>query len=118
MAWCPTRPNKTADRDLRAALFRLIELSEAGREAKAADLIRAALYGSSEDFYRFLSSHELWGGSGSIADQALIEVPSLRGQLEEGLIELGRLQLAVRRVNPRTEGWVRAFERWEQQGRR
>ena len=61
---------------------------------------------------KFLISNELWGGAGSIADQALLENKPLRKELELLLIKLGNLQIAENKVNVRTEMWVSGFEKW------
>ena len=59
----------------------------------------------------FLTSNSLWGGAGLIADQALLEIPDARRNLEAILIRLGRSQQLIGRVNVRTEMWVSAFEK-------
>ena len=66
----------------------------------------------------FLRSNELWGGAGSIADEAIVSNATLRAELEELLIQLGDLQLTAQVVNPRTETWVRAFQSWKELGLR
>jgi hypothetical protein len=61
----------------------------------------------------FLVSNELWGGSGSIADQAGVNRGGeARRAIEAVLIDLGRAQQAMRLVNPRTAMWVDAFSEW------
>ena len=72
-----------------------------------------ALRSSDSEPWAFLTSNELWGGMGSIADQTLIEDPIGRGQFEALMIRLGREQLRLGRVNARTEFWVTAFEEWQ-----
>lgn len=62
------------------------------------------------ELWDFLTSNSLWGGAGSIADQALIEMLGPRRELEEILIRLGKAQERLGRVNVRTEMWVSAFE--------
>ena len=76
--------------------------------------IIADLLESGEDkLWSFLTSNSLWGGSGSIADQALIDEPELRRQLESLLIKLGEEQIHQGRVNVRTEMWMKAFRKWQ-----
>jgi hypothetical protein len=75
-----------------------------------------ALLGDSEKMWRYLVSNELWGGAGSVADQALLDSPDARSQLEGLLIRLGREQMDLGRVNVRTEMWVAAFEKWRAEG--
>jgi len=71
----------------------------------------------SDEREAFLTSNELWGGSGSIADEGGIGCGrSLRGKVESALIQLGEEQLRTGRVNRRTATWVEAFKRWRQEG--
>ena len=72
-----------------------------------------ALQGPDSEPWDFLTSNELWGGMGSIADQTLIEDPIGRGQFEALMVRLGREQLRLGKVNARTEFWVTAFEQWQ-----
>jgi hypothetical protein len=81
-------------------------------DRRSADTIRAALAEDDEHFMAFLISNELWGGSGSVADQACTSSRVARTQVEEILIRLGRIQIGARATNVRTEMWVSAFERW------
>jgi len=70
-----------------------------------------ALQSDDMKMWEYLISNGLWGGAGSVADQALIEFPDARKQLESLLIRLGREQISLERVNARTEMWVSVFER-------
>jgi hypothetical protein len=71
-----------------------------------------ALQGGEQELWDYLLSNELWGGAGSVADQAVLEDPEARKQLEGLMIRLGREQMGLGRVNVRTEMWVSAFEKW------
>jgi hypothetical protein len=71
-----------------------------------------ALLGDENKLWDFLVSNELWGGAGSVADQALLELPEERRRLEGLMIRLGREQMRLGKVNIRTEMWVFAFEKW------
>jgi hypothetical protein len=95
----------------KAILAEVAELLEDGHEDSIAATVRTALSGSGEKLEEFLMSNELWGGSGSIADQSLIS-GSHRRTLESLLIKLGKLQLGTGRTNHRTAMWVSAFEEW------
>ena len=75
-----------------------------------------ALLGDDEQMWRYLVSNELWGGMGSVADEAILEFPDARRQLEGLLIRLGREQMTLGRVNVRTETWVEVFEKWRAEG--
>jgi hypothetical protein len=94
-------------------------LVQAGEDVPAS-LIASALDGSEADFDRFLVSNELWGGPGSIADQAGIgaggELHVLTKDIERALIRLGRLQIEACRTNQRTKMWVETFEHWHRSG--
>jgi hypothetical protein len=103
--------------NLRAALFDLAQALKAGREQWMATSAEEALYGSQEQFEKFLVSNELWGGSGSIADQAEGGSDRTRRRgVEALLIRLGRMQMAAGVVNVRTQTWVEVFEKWQRSG--
>ncbi len=76
------------------------------------DDIGAALSGDDAALVAFLTSNELWGGAGSIADEACIGSRETRRPLELLLAELGREQLRLGYANPRTEMWTSTFEEW------
>jgi len=98
---------------------RLEILAEALRrhDPDMAYLVEEALQGSDNDVDAFLVSNELWGGGGSIADQAGTDCPKeARRQVETALITLGEAQMASAHVNPRTAGWVQAFKQWQKAG--
>lgn len=71
--------------------------------------INDALSGSEEEFWLYLESNELWGGAGSIADQACIGNPEAQKELYRLFVELAKHQENAGRLNPRTMGWVSAF---------
>ncbi len=66
----------------------------------------------------FLSSNELWGGAGSIADQAGMRSGRTEERLaiERVLIDLGKLQMLEGNTNPRTASWVKTFIDWRERG--
>jgi hypothetical protein len=97
---------------LRGILSEIASQLENGREQTDVRMVHEALEGDDQELEEFLKSNELWGGSGSIADQSLIDDRAQRKRLEGLLIQLGRLQLEVGKVNVRTRGWVEAFEEW------
>jgi hypothetical protein len=76
--------------EIRQILSEIAELLETGREESSV-MVRDALCGSEETLERFLESNELWGGSGSIADQSLITDQERRKALEGLLIRLGTI---------------------------
>ena len=77
------------------------------------DDIAKALDGNEDELWEFLCSNELWGGAGSIADEGGISNPEIRVEIQQLLIELGKLQIKADRVNVRTESWIEAFEIWQ-----
>jgi hypothetical protein len=86
----------------------LLEKYEASSNALA-----IALLGDDRKMWDYLISNQLWGGAGSVADQALLKIPVARAQLDTLMIRLGREQMSLGRVNARTEMWVSAFEKWQ-----
>jgi hypothetical protein len=78
-------------------------------------MLNAALASCDDAVTAFVMSDELWGGAGSIADQALGGRSPARRQLEQLLIELGREQIATNHTNPRTETWTSVFREWHAQ---
>ena len=86
-------------------------------------LIRAGhglISGPKHELDVFLTSNELWGGAGSIADQAGTtragERTEGRREIESILIQPGNKQIATGNVNPRTAMWVDAFTKWKKEG--
>ncbi len=82
----------------------------------SSNAIAITLLGDEKKMWDFLVSNELWGGAGSVADQAVLEIPDARRELESLMIDLGREQMSLGRVNVRTEMWVTAFEKWKAEG--
>jgi hypothetical protein len=95
---------------VREILSEMSELLE--RHNASSNTLFAALHGDEEKLWSYLVSNDLWGGAGSVADQALLEMPEDRKKLDTLMIRLGREQLKIGRVNVRTEGWLAAFEKW------
>jgi hypothetical protein len=86
-------------------------------ESRAAETIRHALAGNESSLHAFLVSNELWGGSGSIADQAGSDQSrDTRRPIEAALLALGLEQIRRGLVNARTRMWVDAFQQWHRAG--
>ncbi len=102
---------------LRESLRRLaLALGECEQHALAA-MVELAAKGSDTEMEAFLKSNDLWGGSGSVADQAgLPGGREARRRVESALIELGQAQVTSGVVNVRTEPWVAAFLEWRAHG--
>jgi hypothetical protein len=81
--------------------------------------MQAAATGSEELLRTYLQSNELWGGSGSIADQAGLSAKTVhtRRSIEERLVELGDMQIAAGILNPRTSMWTEVFRARPRSGR-
>ncbi|MDH3559616.1 MAG: hypothetical protein OEN52_01520 [Gammaproteobacteria bacterium] len=75
-------------------------------------------------FYRELNSNRMWGGAGSIANQALADNPGLDEQswqaeireFRELMIELGSHLQARGNEYPDISSWLLAFNNWNQSG--
>ena len=84
-------------------------------EVRFASAAYDAYQGPDEKMHEFLMSNDLWGGAGSVADQAGVGSTgsAQRKAIEAALISLGKAQIENEIVNIRTVGWVRAFESWK-----
>jgi len=84
-------------------LEQLADVLSRSEEHMLASVVRRAAAQGESALVAFLSSNELWGGAGSIADQACLALgrTPLRRELEGVLIRLGRWQLGAGQVNPR-----------------
>ncbi len=98
---------------LREQLVELQKLLRRAGDDFCANQIEDALAGSDDALRVYLVSNELWGGAGSIADQALIGREDLRKQLEDLMIRIGKTQMLMQLKNVRTEMWVDVFESWQ-----
>jgi hypothetical protein len=88
-----------------------------GGESRLAEHAESAAAGSDEQLLDFLTSNDLWGGAGSIADQAGGDKRTpQRRRIETVLVALGHEQLKTGQTNVRTEMWVSAFEEWARRG--
>jgi hypothetical protein len=95
-------------RDILQEISALLE-----RHNNSSNTLAISLQEDDKKMWDYLVSNELWGGAGSVADQAVLEFPDARRQLDTLLIRLGREQISLGRVNVRTETWVSAFEKWQ-----
>ena len=99
----------------------LTRLADALRQCGDDDYIAVvtnALSRPDESLLAFLTSDALWGGSGSIADQAGLALGRKNGRrrVEQALIELGAEQIRAGHVNIRTASWVGTFKGWQARG--
>lgn len=102
---------------LKKALGRLEHVLRQHGDVDSASLVRQALESDDKCIHEFLVSNELWGGMGSIADQAGCENGrEVRRQIEAELIRLGTEQIRLGLVNPRTERTVAVFSEWQREG--
>ena len=99
------------DQKIKNILTKIYDLLSDGNEThQNYPELQHALNGTEEEFSEFLISNDLWGGLGSIADQALIEDEEARRELEKLMFQLGRIQVKKNIVNIRTEMWTIAFK--------
>jgi hypothetical protein len=89
-------------------------LISAGQHAYT-EKIDSALSSDDSAVVAFLTSNTLWGGAGSIADAAGGSSREERRPFEQLLATLGREQMRLGYVNPRTEMWTSTFEQWHAQ---
>lgn len=76
------------------------------------------------EFYRALNSKRMWGGAGSIANQALADNPGIDDwawkmeirEFRELMIELGQHLQARGSHYPDISSWMLAFSSWNQSG--
>lgn len=100
--------------NIRNILSKIRDLLRQGNDLECSELLQNAIQGDELVLKAFLNSNDLWGGAGSIADQALIDDKDLRKELEALLIDLGKLQEKNGIINPRTRSWVNAFVLWKE----
>jgi hypothetical protein len=103
---------------LRELLARLADaIGQCGDDDYVA-IVTNALSSPDESLVAFLTSRELWGGSGSIADQAGLALGRRDGRrrIEQVLIALGEEQVRTGHVNIRTASWVDTFKEWQARG--
>jgi len=103
-------------KEVRDKLKQLPNLLRSGSENYQATQIETALAGTEDGLKSYITSNELWGGAGSIADQALIETRESRRRVEALLADLGEIQMKAGVVNVRTEMWATTFRQWQRQG--
>jgi hypothetical protein len=97
---------------IQSLLKQLRDMVDRAGEHHFVEMIDAALSGEDPVLKSFLTSNELWGGAGSIADQALGTARESRRPVERLLAQLGREQMRLGVTNPRTETWTSVFEQW------
>lgn len=72
--------------------------------------------------YRALNSKRMWGGAGSIANEALADNPGMAAwewqmqirEFRELMIELGQLLQSRGEAYPDISAWIMAFSNWNQ----
>lgn len=103
---------------LRPLLLDLAQALEAAGETRCAEAARVAAAAREEERDHYLRSNELWGGAGSVADQAGVGSPRTaeRRRIEQALVALGKAQMTLGIDNARTAMWVGAFEQWAERG--
>ena len=98
------------ERCLNALLEELESVLARHGEATFAARVRGTLDADGDMLREFLVSNDLWGGAGSIADQAGVGAGrEVRRAIEDVLERLGTEQLRRGPLNPRTRMWTEAF---------
>jgi hypothetical protein len=110
--------------DVHTTLHRIHDLLENHPGESAAWIGSVIELGVSDDagFYRELNSKRMWGGAGSIANEALADNPGRderiwRAEIREFrelMIELGSQLQARDNVYPDISSWLLAFSNWNQ----
>ncbi|MBI2814907.1 MAG: hypothetical protein HYX71_11550 [Opitutae bacterium] len=100
----------------RSALQKLADALEQVGETSFATIVRDKSNEEDTTLTAFLVSNELWGGAGSIADQAGIGGREAKRVVEKAMIELGELQLKGGITNVRTKMWTSVFIEWKLKG--
>ncbi len=101
-----------------------ILLSHSGENAAWMESVIALRASDENRFYQQLNSKRMWGGAGSIANEALADNPGMVEQawqveireFRELMIELGNLLQARGDANPDISSWLLAFNNWNQSG--
>ncbi len=105
---------------MRDYLRSLAQLLQEQGEGSLAAIVEDAIPGPDHELDLFLVSNELWGGAGSIADQAGMTRTGHRTEgsrkIQRSLIQLGNEQIRIGKVNSRTASWVEVFSKWEKAG--
>jgi hypothetical protein len=110
--------------DVQAALHRIRELLKNHPGDSAAWVGSVIELGGSDEtgFYRLLNSKRMWGGAGSIANEALTDNPGMDEwiwrteirEFRELMIELGSQLQARGSAYPDISSWLLAFSNWNQ----
>jgi hypothetical protein len=110
--------------DVQTTLHRIRDLLENHSGGSAAWIESVIELGGRDEagFYRELNSKRMWGGAGSIANEALADNPGLdewiwRAQIREFrelMIELGSHLQARGNEYPDISTWLLAFSNWNQ----
>jgi hypothetical protein len=118
------RPVDGIKMDIQTTLHRLRELLKNHSGDSAAWIGSVIELGGSDEtgFYRLLNSNRMWGGAGSIANEALADNPGIDEwlwqaeirELRELMIELGKQLQARGNEYPDISSWLLAFSNWNQ----
>ncbi|MCG6866016.1 MAG: hypothetical protein LJE58_11375 [Thiogranum sp.] len=112
--------------DIQTVLKRIHEILRR-HPGDSADWLDSVIERYPEDepgFYQALNSKRMWGGAGSIANQALADNPGMDKtvwheeirQFRELMIELGNHLRERGNAYPDISSWLLAFSNWNQSG--
>lgn len=110
--------------DVPSLLLRLCEILR-HHSGDAADWMSSLVAFAESDhqaLYRELNSKRMWGGAGSIANEALADNPGMDEwswhmeirEFRELMIELGEHLMAREDYYPDISAWIMAFSNWNQ----
>jgi hypothetical protein len=120
------KQERVSTSDIQTTLNRIHEILQ-HHPGDSADWLVAVIRRYEEDepgFYQALNSKRMWGGAGSIANQALADNPGMDEtvwqheirQFRELMIELGTQLQARGNEYPDMSSWLLAFSNWNQTG--
>jgi hypothetical protein len=100
--------------EIRELLEDLIKLFMDCKATFRAQQIETAILKDDSGLREFLVSNDMWGGSGSVADDRVTDDTKLRRKIENLMIQIGSIQMRNGFVNARTQMWVTAFKDWSE----
>jgi len=112
--------------DIKNILQQLHQILKAHRSIETGwlETLIELCHGDESALYRELNSKHMWGGAGSVANEALADNPGIEEwiwnaeiqQFRELMIELGQHLMARDNAYPDISSWLLAFNNWNQSG--
>ena len=102
---------------IRQLLKNLENLLHTSDELVYAKRVHEARTSEDDDIlFDFLISNDLWGGMGSIADQAGMDYNEQKKEFAQTLVKIGEYQISLGKTNIRTASWVDVYKNWLKNG--